>query len=810
MALDPKQQEEYNRLLREGINLADKLSDSISRANFESMPDSLKAGIEDLRKLSLQVNALRKEWNEFDIDVVETRQSFTKIVEELKNTSKGVNLASSAFNGLSSIAQKLSSVQKGISEASVKELKNLREKTLVKVEELRFSDRILEKNKEDLLNGRKKDELSKEERSELAKILLAQRAVNSEVNFGEKSHQLLIDQLNKEIAKQEEINKKIGITGALVKGISKIPILGNVIDTEKALEAANKAAKEGGTKFDTMRAALKPIGKDIKSAISDPLIVGGFLLTQFIKSLISVDKQTGDLAKSFNLSYREASNVRNELNNIANETGDINVSTRGLQESLVAVGNQLSSNAMLNSQDLVTMTKLREQAGLTNEELVQMEKLTLATGGNLEQNTSDLLYAAKITALNNGVLFNEKQIMQEVSKASSAIKLSLGGSAEQLGKAAAQAKALGLNLEQVDKIASAMLEIESSITNELEAELLTGKELNLEQARLYALNNDMAGLSKEIAKNYGSAAEFQKENRFAAEALAKSLGMTRDELAQTLIDREALVGLSGEEAKLAQKALDKARAQGMSEEDIKKTTIEGLMQQQSVQERLLATVEKLKEVFVTLVDPLMPLVDMLAGALNIVGKLVKFTGDWGKYIITAAAGLKILQLITKKNLMLSMGETIMKVIGAESAIPIVGPAIGLAMAASIMALGAKYMTGNDVMSPGGYGKRTLMGPEGAIALNDKDTVIAGTKLFDNNIKPEKSNELEAGKINIANNNKTNNQSTTTTTNIDITPIITELAAVKAVLNQILSKEGAVYLDSTKVGTTLAVGTSKIQ
>ena len=38
------------------------------------------------------------------------------------------------------------------------------------------------------------------------------------------------------------------------------------------------------------------------------------------------------------------------------------------------------------------------------------------------------------------------------------------------------------------------------------------------------------------------------------------------------------------------------------------------------------------------------------------------------------------------------------------------------------------------MSPGtgggGYGSRTLFGPEGAIQLNNKDTVIAGTNLFD--------------------------------------------------------------------------------
>ena len=44
------------------------------------------------------------------------------------------------------------------------------------------------------------------------------------------------------------------------------------------------------------------------------------------------------------------------------------------------------------------------------------------------------------------------------------------------------------------------------------------------------------------------------------------------------------------------------------------------------------------------------------------------------------------------------------------------------------------MTADDMMSPGGsgggYGSRTLLGPEGAIQLNNKDTVIAGTNLFD--------------------------------------------------------------------------------
>ena len=69
--------------------------------------------------------------------------------------------------------------------------------------------------------------------------------------------------------------------------------------------------------------------------------------------------------------------------------------------------------------------------------------------------------------------------------------------------------------------------------------------------------------------------------------------------------------------------------------------------------------------------------------------------------------------------------------------------VGVAIAVAAAAAGyyaIKAMTADDMVSqgnaPAGYGKRTLLGPEGAIALNDKDTVLAGTNLFpkDNNSK----------------------------------------------------------------------------
>lgn len=642
-----------------------------------------------------------------------------------------------------------------------------------------------------------------------------------------------IEQLKEQQIEQEKINKKLGISGSLIKGISKIPILGDLVKTDEALVAMNKKIAEGGGRWAAMGAGLKSIGGDIAKGLTDPL----FLLTQMLEALKGADKGAGELAKGFNMTYNEAMSVREELTQIGNLSGDVALNTRALQESMMAVGQALSSNAMLNEKDLITFTKLREQAGFTNEEIEKMERLTLATGGNLEDNQASIMASAKITGSNAKVMLNEKDIMRDVAKASDAMKLSLAGGGKNLGEAAAQAKALGMSLSQVDKIAESLLDFESSISNELSAELLTGKQLNLEQARLYALNNNMVGLSREIAKNFGSVAEFGKMNRIQQEAAAKAVGMSREELASTLTDQAALKGLSGKQAEDAKAALDAARAKGMSEKEIGKQSIDNLMKQQSVQERLNNSVEKLKEIFVSIAQPILqiisPLVDGLMPVLSIIsgivstiatgfGTILKWISPlvvafgtflvisktilavqkaWvvtqGLYNLIAGAGLSIEQkrgIIQAKNFLKGIGGYAIEAGKAVAGIPVVGPFLAVAaIAAAVsggMALYSKMQDGIIDPSKGPI----LSGGFGSVQLDPKDKAMYGA-----------DGTIKVG-TNLGGDNKGRSQSPT----IDMSGVINELASVKAVLNQILAKEGVVYMDSTKVGTAMTVGTYKTQ
>ena len=89
-----------------------------------------------------------------------------------------------------------------------------------------------------------------------------------------------------------------------------------------------------------------------------------------------------------------------------------------------------------------------------------------------------------------------------------------------------------------------LLDFESSIEAELQAELLLGKDINLEKARQAALNNELATVAKEISKQIGSSADFSKMNRIQQEALAAAVGMNREELASTLLLEDKLKGVN--------------------------------------------------------------------------------------------------------------------------------------------------------------------------------------------------------------------------------------------------------------------------
>jgi hypothetical protein len=850
-------------------------------AQFVGQINSLKDALEDANDIL----------HDMDGGIGDITKSWKAIIDEAKAYKNSIYSSKNALTSLSSISEKLMNHQKGISNLSSKQLKSLQEQAKANRESLNTNQDLLQSQIDVLKNKEKRARLDKEEQKKLASLKILYENVNNLLEDKDsilfKTNQMLEDELEL----TSKIEQKTGILGGLLKGISRIPIFGNIFDAKQALEASEKAIRDTTKSTSGLKAAFQNISGQIKDGILNPSNLVLVYITALIKALSNVDSGAGDLAKSMNKTYSEALGIRKELTDIANSSGDAALNTKGLQETYMAIGKTLGTNAMINEADLKVFTKLREQAGYTNEELFGIQQLSLVNGKTLAQNTKQILGGAQAYAAQNKLVVNEKQVLTEISKASASLKLSLDGSADALAISVVKAKQFGLNLEQAEKISQNLLNFESSIESELSAELLLGKNLNFEKARLLALNGDIAASSAEIAKQVGTSADFANMNVIQQEAIAKAAGLTRDELAQSLMDREALAQISAKEGESAQEAFNRLVKEVGLEKAKKQLGDDALANQfaqQSIQERFNQTVLKLQEIFVNVANAVLPIVDAFSGVFDMVGwvaskigQVISFTGEWGKTLLSVIVAYKTLKLLTgdigkgtiainvakklglitdtqadfyakqkvyfqnqslglnaqnqiyekaslltavrksvvakatafwENNILMSMirqtvmGAKDLAISVAKASASVIGnawtslgpiPFVGAALAAAAAGAGIAYLLsqtkkGDDVMSPGGgYGKRTLFGPEGAIQLNDKDTVIAGTNLFDG--KKQTGTQTQPTQV----------------TNVSSVNMEQTNALLQQLIN-VISSGGDVVLDGQKVGSALKLGSFKTQ
>ena len=447
--------------------------------------------------------------------------------------------------------------------------------------------------------------------------------LNSDINETIKERLATAGKLQEIYAAQatesEKISKNFGVRAfAGLEGIAgKVGLSGLAPELKEAGDAARNSVIAGGKGITPFMNGLKALG---------PALTKAFGPLQFLQALIESDKVVSDMAKNLNKSYQEATQLKMELTSAANASGNIFVTSAKLSETLLSINSSLGTNVKLSDEMLVQFTEMREMAGFTNEELQGIAAISLTTGKSMNDITGEFMAQAKISSIQNGVLLNEKELLKGIKDVSAATTLSLGKNPGLIADAVATTKALGMELSKVDAIAGSLLDFESSISAELEAEMLLGRDINLEKARQAALNNDLATVAKELSEQAGTSAEFGAMNRIQQEAIAKAVGMGRDDLAQTLFVQEQLAGATGDEAAEQEKLLNNKIAQvglAQAQADFAKEGIEGLRQQAGMADRMKASMDKLNEVFVSLVEPLMPILDIFVSLVDIVGVLMK-------------------------------------------------------------------------------------------------------------------------------------------------------------------------------------------
>ena len=403
-------------------------------------------------------------------------------------------------------------------------------------------------------------------------------------------HKETIDALKDQAEQAAKTEASMGNLGKLAAGLNKIPIVGQFIQTEKVMEAMQKRAAETQDKTQVMLAGFKAVGKSIKEGILDPLTI----LTFIIKSLLDGSAGIAGFRKELGLSYKEAYLLNTEMNAVAAATNDTFITGEKLKKSFAGLAQEMGFIADYGSEALVSMTNLTGKLGMSNKEAAQLTTLSRMQSTNTEEVLTNI--GKSVTAMNKQgkTTILLKDVMKEVANTSKATAVSLGSNPVKIAEAVVAAKQLGTTLQQLESTADSLLNFETSIENELKAELLTGKQMNLERARAAALANDMKGLSEEIGKNEEIIGAFASGNRLAQEATAKALGMNREQLASMVYQQEAMkIGAEGVRAKYGEQAYESLKAQ-------------------AAQEKFANAVEKLKTVLSSIVQVFSPIIDAIA------------------------------------------------------------------------------------------------------------------------------------------------------------------------------------------------------
>ena len=555
--------------LNKNLNNANKSAKDL-KGNMDGASDSAKSAADNMGRFTDSVNDSAESFNDY-------RDTLRSISAELGNQINNVKDVKKEYNKLDSIARKLSDQEVGINRLKDSQLDKLKQNAASSVEELKNRTNALQVEKLTASTGKELMSLSGAAFETTLKSIAAKKKLSKEevtlIRASKQNFQIeqeLLDKIEKEVDIRKESNRLMGIGGGLMKGLNQLGgKFAQSLGLEKVTSDMQKMADEiaRGTKSSgALGGKMKVLGVGIKSAFTniggslmDPTVIFGAL----IKGFNDVDKAATDFARQ----------TGQDLNGVEASLATANMGYVNMADYIKAATAltselKMSATDIFSPEDILEVAQMTDEMGMAGKAAANLAKLSKLNGTSVRENNESIIQGVNSFNKQNGAAINSRKVLDDIANTSQGVLTKFAGMPGKLTEAASAAAGIGMSLEQVDKIAGNLLQFEQSISAEMEAELLTGKSLNLEKAREAALTNDLATVAKEMSKQIGTSADFAKMNRIQQEATAKAMGMTSDELAGMLLQEDLKAGLNEDSLNAAQKQTLESQKNRTAQEQI--------------------------------------------------------------------------------------------------------------------------------------------------------------------------------------------------------------------------------------------------
>ena len=334
---------------------------------IQDLLDNANLAISDQQRLQREIDRLQKltrdttqerldlEKNINNALIIQNRyyndlhQELQNITGELISQLSTQNQMIKGLKGLTAQANKLANEEDNITQFNKKQLLAIDEKikaeakrAQLNAEQLASDHKIYDIKTKTLADEAtiqaKVNKLKSQGRKKEAESLITAKGL-IESNFSVNSR--MIHASKRRLMLEDQFNKKLGAGGQLAQGLDKalqkagLPALGidDAIDGAKKnfLGISNQTRKSQG-RFKVLKDVAGGIGKNLKGALTSVNLMQ-FAFTALIKTVMEMDKSSGEFAKNNGISYKNALGIREEMSQIAMSSDDIMVSSKALMET---------------------------------------------------------------------------------------------------------------------------------------------------------------------------------------------------------------------------------------------------------------------------------------------------------------------------------------------------------------------------------------------------------------------------------------------------------------------------------------------
>jgi hypothetical protein len=463
-------------------------------------------------------------------------------------------------------------------------------------------------------------------------------------------------------------------------------------------------------------------------------------VTDLTKAYDVIERRNADLAKSFNLTVIQAAKLGESMDRAAASFGIGGDAMRAITQNLkgligpFATLNDLATNtfgkSLIKASDM-----LLKNYGLTGTATNKLIQASYRAGKNADDEIAKRVAITNAIEASLGGIELTTETLTDVANLTSDIQIQYDRMPGQLELSVIKAKQLGISMSTLHSAGQNLLNIESSIGQEMEYQLLTGRRLvdnngesltnQYRMAELQGNSTKQADIMYEILQKEGKTL---RQNMFARQKMAELMGIDEATLSTMLQKYEAiqdlpgakdLFGLTGD-ALMAQlatvsTATNAAAIAATLEADDQRST-----------EKILKDIEDqlvtggIKAILDTGVSSEAIAADQRGLRIGTAQYAASTLQSGVKTAYGAAAINTALKTATAiKSLPGIIGDAFLDVIGGGKSISKTNP-LPVAVVAADEA--------DDFASFGGTG-RMLLGPAGAMSINDNDLVVGGTNLF---------------------------------------------------------------------------------